>query len=111
MTEPTPAKRKVGVKIFQCPWCGGDTREGEALVNLTTLAGQVPPVFGPIARMGYKDLVSSAVRRQVGRRCCGVRNGIENRLLKRSDEEKITKIYGRRCTVCGHIEFYAREST
>jgi hypothetical protein len=54
MTEPTPAKRKVGLKIFQCPWYGGDTREGEALVNLTTLAGQVPPVFGPMTRMGIQ---------------------------------------------------------
>jgi hypothetical protein len=112
MTDPTPAKKKGGLKISQCPWCGGETREGEALVNLTSFAGRVPSVFATMARAGMPRFgvptgEITGEEKMLWREKTGSKTG----WLKRSDEEKTMKISGRRCTICGHIEFYAREST
>jgi len=112
MSESAPAKKRGGLKIFQCPWCGGETREGEALVNFTSPVGDVPPVFGSMTRMamtrfGLLGGETPSQEKMVWREKTGSKTG----WLKKSDEEKIMRIYGRRCMVCGHIEFYAREST
>jgi len=111
MTEPAPPKKKGGLKIFQCPWCGGETREGEAVVNLTPSRGRIPSVLG-MGRLGMPQVAiptgeTTSQEKMLWREKTGSKTG----WFMRSDEEKTMKIHGRRCTVCGHIELYAREST
>jgi len=109
MAEAAPAKKKGGLKIFQCPWCGGETCEGEAFVHLTASPGRVPSVFGMmgVPRFGVMSGETASEQKMQWREKARSRTA----WLTRSNGEKTMRIFGRRCTVCGHIEFYARDST
>lgn len=96
--------------MVECPKCGGEMREGEALGHITPFGGQSYLytsgfVMGGIS--GVADGGTVGEQKILWREKTGAKTG----WLVKSDEEKTRKMSGRRCTKCGYIEFYAREET
>ena len=93
--------------MFRCPWCGGETREGEAIIQTAT-DGRALPFFGMMRMQRFGLLGSEAM----GDQKISWREKVETGTGRvRRQEEKTMKISARRCIICGHIEFYARDST
>ncbi|MGA2785374.1 MAG: hypothetical protein ABSF09_11815 [Candidatus Bathyarchaeia archaeon] len=94
-----------------CPKCGGEIREGEALVRVTivsNLAGGSPyGSFGGIPIPGF-DL-STGERTSEPTILWREKTGAKTGRFIKSDEYKTMKISGRRCVTCGYIELYAQE--
>lgn len=90
-----------------CPKCGGEIKIGEAFIKFTFTAGSMTSGLSSMGMpgldtMGGSETVDEGVkwREKTGRQ--------KGWLLKR-EEEKTMRLYGKRCTICGYIEFYAYE--
>lgn len=93
--------------MVSCPKCGGDMREGQAFVQVKSAPQTTSGLGGMmgIPSMGLPSVEMSSDESMQWREKTGRTSG---RLIKR-DEEKTMKIYGRRCSQCGYIEFYVQE--
>lgn len=82
-------------------------REGQAFVQVKSAAQTTSGLGGMIGMpgMGLPSVETSSEEGMQWREKTGRTSG---RLIKR-EEEKTMKIYGRRCSQCGYIEFYAQE--
>jgi predicted nucleic-acid-binding Zn-ribbon protein len=93
--------------MAECPRCGGEMREGEALMRFTTSVGQVSSSFDLLSMpgMGVPTGEQTIEEKIFWREKTGKKTG----WLVKSDERKNLKISGLRCTECGYIELYAKE--
>ena len=89
-----------------CPKCGGQMREGEVYINVTTGSSRIPTAFEPSVGhiMGVPSMQTTEAhplwRERTGQ--------IKGWLLKR-EETKTLKISGLRCTECGYLELFVHE--
>jgi hypothetical protein len=96
--------------LAECAKCGGEIREGEAFVRVTTFSsviGGSSSGFGIISIPGF-DMPTSG-RTSEENMLWREKTGAKTGLLIKSEEQKTMKIFGRRCVRCGYIELYGRE--
>jgi len=93
-----------------CSKCGGDVREGEAFVQVTStgsLVGASSSGFGVIPMPAFDMPTGERTSENtvLWREKTGAKTG---RFIK-SDEQLTMKVSGRRCIKCGYIELYAQQ--
>ena len=93
------------MNVSECPKCSGEMRYGEAFIRFTTSGGQSSSGFGRmgIPGMGVPSSYVTVEEKIKWREKTGQKKG----WLIKSEERKTLNLYGKRCTVCGYIEFYA----
>ena len=99
--------------MVECPKCGGEIREGEASVRVSTIGGLMTGSFGygmiPIPGVGVPTGVPANEGASENNILWREKTGTKRGLFIKSDEEKTMKVSGHRCIKCGYIELYARE--
>lgn len=93
--------------MVECPRCGGEMREGEAFVRVTTYEGRASSGFGIMGIPGMGIPSAETVREEKVR--WRERTGEKKGWLIKREEEKVMRVSGLRCLKCGYIELYARE--
>lgn len=92
--------------MVKCPKCNGEMREGEAFISIETSSVQSSTNFG-IAIPGMGTQCGETIREE------GIqwreKTGRKTGWFIKSDEEKIMRILGMRCTECGYVEFYIQK--
>ena len=93
--------------MAECSRCGGEMREGEVFVTITTPSLQASTGFGMmgIPRTVFPSVETTREEKIQWQEKTGRKTG----LLKKSEEEQIMKVSGRRCIRSGYIELYAQE--
>lgn len=94
-------------KTTKCPKCGGEMREGEIYVDVTTLSGGLgaSPIMGPYSTMGIPAGTEVSVEGPLWREYTGKEKG----WLIKEKERKTLSIRGKRCLECGYVELYVKE--
>jgi hypothetical protein len=92
--------------MAECPKCGGEMREGEVFVTVTTPSVQ-SSTFGMMDMLGtvFPGVEMTRDEKIRWREKTGRKTGP----LKKGEDERIMKTSGRRCMKCGYIELYAQE--
>jgi hypothetical protein len=91
----------------ECRICGGETREGEAFINISiptesgSFGGGMMPFPGGGMPTGETEREARLHWRE--------KTGKEKGWLIKSAETKTMNIKGKRCLECGYIEFYVEE--
>jgi hypothetical protein len=94
-----------------CAKCGGEVRDGEALVRVAT-ANSLGTPFGLSYGLGGMSVPGFELptdRMSEPTILWREKTGAKTGRIIRSDEQKTMKISGRRCLACGYIEFYAQD--
>lgn len=93
--------------MAKCPKCGGEMRSGEIFAQITTSMSQAATGFGMIHLPGVG--VPSGDMTKGESVIWKEKTGRKTGFLIKSDEEKIMKVTGQRCTLCGYVEIFAQE--
>ncbi len=90
----------------KCPKCGGDMTEGEIRFDGdTAMPSQMSAYMTGMPTSPLPAVYQSSTSRPYWEEKTGRKTGF----IIKSDETRILRIRGRRCTVCGYVEMYATE--
>lgn len=96
-----------GQMMSECSKCGGEMIRGEAYIDIETPSNNImmSPVMSPTTAMNGWNTGRPQEKRIKWREKTGEKKGF----LIKGDEIRTIAITGKRCLICGYIEFYARD--